>query len=210
MSLLIIVNGQNIQANLAGMMSKGYSWIVTDGVTGAHHLIEQENRLFPDYLDGLIGTMPKSTAGPAFQKFAKLYSQNFTRERLLTTGFLQWNPSSLTVGYIFSLRGFFHRASRSSCIHSGFKLICCRISDLHSSGVRCRVRPGSCATRASVPRVRAVREEAKLSDRAGAGQRVGTEKLLGKWGHTRQGNQTCENFLTFTILLDLFVYVGDL
>ena len=79
------------------MMGKGYSWVVTDGVTGAHHLLEQENRLYPDYLDGLIGTMPKSTVGAAFRKFAKLYSQNFTRERLLTTGFLEWNPLSLTV-----------------------------------------------------------------------------------------------------------------
>ncbi|XP_063679360.1 glutamate receptor ionotropic, kainate 2-like [Bolinopsis microptera] len=85
------------QANKAGMMGKGYSWVVTDGVTGAHHLLEQENRLYPDYLDGLIGTIPKSTVGPAFRKFAKLYSQNFTRERLLTTGFLEWNPLSLTI-----------------------------------------------------------------------------------------------------------------
>jgi hypothetical protein len=79
------------------MMGKGYSWIVTDGITGAHHLFGQENRMFPDYLDGLIGTMPKSTVGPAFRNFALLYSQNFTRERLLKTGLLQWNPSDLTV-----------------------------------------------------------------------------------------------------------------
>ena len=79
------------------MMDKGYSWIVTDGVTGVHHLLEQENRIFPDYLDGLIGTMPKSTAGPAFRKFAQLYAQNFTKDRLADSGFLLWNPSSLTV-----------------------------------------------------------------------------------------------------------------
>ena len=65
------------------MMGKGYSWVVTDGVTGAHHLLEQENRLYPDYLDGLIGTMPKSTVGAAFRKFAKLYSQEIDPIKLL-------------------------------------------------------------------------------------------------------------------------------
>ena len=72
------------QAHRMGMLDKGFVWILTEGITGAHHFLADEFGNFPRYYEGLIGTRPVAENEKIYDSFAERYVANFKRPDDLT------------------------------------------------------------------------------------------------------------------------------